>query len=57
MQDKVQRYEHLIKTMDLPAFRKTFSQPNVRWFIRNGALQNRTHRYFDAAFTLARELA
>ena len=57
MRDKAQRYERLIKTMDLPAFRKIYSQPNVRWFLRNGAIQNRTHRNFDAAFTLARELA
>ena len=57
MQSKVQRYEHLIKTMQLPADRKVFSQPNVRWFLRNGAIQNTTHRNFDAVMKLARELA
>jgi hypothetical protein len=57
MQSKVQRYEHLIKTMQLPADKKMFSQPNVRWFLRNGAIQNTTHRNFDAVMKLARELA
>lgn len=57
MQEKVIRYEYLIKTMNLPADRKVFSQPNVRWFLRNGAIQNTTHRNFDAVMKLARELA
>jgi hypothetical protein len=57
MHAKAQKYERLIKTMNLPAVRKSYSQPNVRWFLRNGAIQNRTHRNFDAAFALARELA
>jgi len=57
MQEKVIRYEYLIKTMKLPADRKRFSQPNVRWFLRNGAIQNTTHPHFDAALKLARELA
>lgn len=57
MHAKAQKYERLIKTMNLPAVRKSYNQPNVRWFLRNGAIQNRTHRNFDAAFALARELA
>ncbi len=57
MRDKARCYERLIRTMNLPAARKFYSQPNVRWFLRNGAIQNRTHRNFDAAYTLARELA
>lgn len=57
MQTKVQRFERLIKTMDLPAVRKSYSQCNVRWFLRAGAIQNRTHRNFNAALALALELA
>jgi hypothetical protein len=57
MHDKAQRYERLIKTMNLPAARKSCNPTNVRWFLRTGAIQNRTHRNFDAAFALARELA
>lgn len=57
MQAKTQRYERLIKTMNLPEVRKSFNQPNVRWFLRHGAIQNRTHKHFDAAYALARELA
>lgn len=57
MQTKQQRYERLIQTMDLPVFRKTYNQANVRWFLRNGAIQNRSHRNFSAALALAIELA
>ena len=57
MREKTQRYERLIKTMNLPAARKSYSQPNVRWFLRNGAIQNRTHRNIETAIQLARELA
>ena len=54
---KVRRYENLTKTMNIPNNRKSFSQPNVLWFLRAGAMQNRNHKNVRAAYALARELA
>lgn len=57
MDKRIKRYERLIRNMNVPEQRKTFSQANVLWFIRNGALQNRHHSNFYEAFELARQLA
>jgi hypothetical protein len=57
MNAKINRYERLIKNMNLPNERKRYSQSNALWFIRNGALLNRNHQNFQEAFDLARQLA
>ncbi len=56
MHNKIKRFERLIRSMNLPENRKVYSRPNVLWFVREGALQNRNHRNFNDAVRLAREL-
>jgi len=56
MDNRIKRFERLISSMNLPENRKSYNRPNVLWFVRNGALQNRQHRNFDEAVKLAREL-
>ena len=56
MDNRIKRFERLISSMDLPQNRKQYNRPNVLWFVRNGALQNRQHRSFNEAVQLAREL-
>ena len=57
MHSDVKRYEYFVRSMNIPEDRKRFNQANVRWFMRNGAIQNRTHKYFEVAYALARKLA
>lgn len=56
MNNRIKRFERLISSMNLPENRKRYSRPNVLWFVRNGALQNRHHCNFNEAVQLAREL-
>ena len=56
MENRIKRFERLISSMNLPENRKAFNRPNVLWFVRNSALQNRQHQNFDEAVKLAREL-
>ena len=56
MDNRIKRFERLIRSMDLPENRKSYNRPNALWFVRNGALQNRQHRNFSEAVQLAREL-
>ena len=56
MDKRIKRFERLIGSMNLPENRKQYSRPNVLWFVRNGALQNRQHQNFNEAVQLAREL-
>ena len=56
MENTIKRFERLVGSMNLPENRKFYNRPNVLWFVRNGALQNRQHRNFEEAFKLAREL-
>ena len=56
MDKRIKRFERLVSSMNLPENRKQYSRPNVLWFVRNGALQNRQHRNFNEAVQLAIEL-
>ena len=56
MDKRIKRFERLIGSMNLPENRKQYNRPNVLWFVRNGALQNRQHQNFNEAVQLAREL-
>ena len=56
MDKRIKRFERLISSMNLPENRKQYNRPNVLWFVRNGALQNRQHQHFSEAVQLAREL-
>lgn len=56
MDNKIKRFERLIRSMNLPENRKVYSRPNVLWFVHNGALQNRSHQNFNEAVQLTREL-
>ena len=51
------RYEWLVATMNIPQQRKAFRQENLRWFLRNGAIMNMSHKNIHAACELARRLA
>ena len=53
---KIKRYESLIRNMNLPQNRKNYSEPNVLWFIRSGAMQNMQHENFYAAYELAKDI-
>ena len=50
------RFENLIFSMDLPDSRKTYSNENVLYFLRNGAIVNTLHKNFNAAVKTARDL-
>jgi hypothetical protein len=49
-------YRDLIYSMDIPKERQEPTQPNIRWFIRNGAVYNLSHPNYSAALKLARQM-
>ena len=51
------RFESLVATMNIPQQRKSFKPENVRWFLRNGAILNMSHKNIHAACALAQKLA
>ncbi|MBI3187380.1 MAG: hypothetical protein HYZ31_05910 [Gammaproteobacteria bacterium] len=51
------RFEMLVASMNIPQQRKTCKPENVRWFLRNGAILNMSHKNIHAACALAQKLA
>lgn len=55
--DKLEkRWEDLVSVMDLPEQRKVCNDQNVRWFLRNGAINNRFHKNVSEAIDIAKRL-
>ena len=57
MTDSIKQYERLVAPLDIPALRKTYSNANALWFIRNAWINNQGHKNYQRAFDLARKLA
>ena len=51
------RFETLIETMNVPQIRKKGTAINALWFLRDGAMANRTHKNFHEACEIAVKLA
>lgn len=57
MQSNVQKFEHAIAGMNVPAERRAGTPENARWFLRNGTAANRQHHNILVAICHARRLA
>ncbi|MCF6255027.1 MAG: hypothetical protein L3J98_09820 [Gammaproteobacteria bacterium] len=51
------RFESLIATMNVPQTRKKGTAINALWFLRDGAIANRTHKNVHEASEIAVKLA
>lgn len=56
-QSPAAHFERIMKTMEVPSLRSTGTMVNARWFLRNGAIQNRRHPKLDDAIEVAKRLA
>lgn len=50
-----QKFEKLVRTMDIPDFRKKATQPNLRWFLRNAWIRNVNHPDLDTVLNIAKK--
>jgi hypothetical protein len=54
-----QRFQKLTKDLNIPDGRRAVNEQNLRWFLRNGAIQNMNHQNcydaIDVAKTILRE--
>lgn len=53
--NKNKEFENLTKNWNIPEIRKEVTPANMRWILRNGAIQNRNQPNFEKVIAFAKD--
>lgn len=50
------QFVEITETMDLPLRRRSCSESNLRWFLRNAGIRNENHPNFSESIQIAKKI-